>query len=97
MSTHTPGPWEIPDQNAISGISVKTARRISGRSGKPVCRVPLGPTDNDTARLIAAAPDLLAALQEIKKQTDESRDFRSAAMCAAIAHAALAKAEGVHE
>ena len=38
--------------------------------------------------------ELIAALQEIKKETDLSRDFRAAAECAAIARAAIDKSTG---
>jgi hypothetical protein len=62
-SKHTPGPWER------AGLSVC----VFNRGGIANC-----PTPQDggvfecsaNARLIAAAPDMLAALQELKNATD---------------------------
>jgi hypothetical protein len=97
--THTPGPWRIDsktrfgDYTIAAGESVKTCEFIAK-------------TQSDTnARLIAAAPDLLAALREIESKLTallcervldstlpefyEVRDARNSA------RAAIAKAEGV--
>ena len=57
MSIHTPGPWSLAE--AAQTIPIK------GANGKTVASVRYGPTDLDDARLIAAAPDLLTALQDI--------------------------------
>lgn len=64
MSTHTPGPWFLPRENAGSlatsvwarGGDVRVADCNSGA-------ISLSGRQCD-ARLIAAAPDLLACLQE---------------------------------
>jgi len=62
MTHHAPGPWET-DRAARGGIEVCT------RQGAMVCKVtqwrgPLGQTITEAnAALIAAAPDMLAALQ----------------------------------
>ena len=60
---HTPGPWAIGDvQDDVSPYPVLAA-------GIPVANVPYrGPCEAQDwadARLIAAAPDLLAALEQI--------------------------------
>lgn len=55
MSTHTPGPWTLAEATAT--IPIK------GANGKTVASVRYGPTDLDDARLIAAAPELLAACE----------------------------------
>lgn len=66
MTEHTPGPWEL--QLANSG-----ARIVVGELGNytVICHGLGGNRAN--ARLIAAAPDLLAALEEVT-----SPDFQKA-------------------
>lgn len=67
---HTPGPqefapvsqievgrWSISERESSTGITINDCR------GKSVARVPLREDDLDIARLIAAAPKLLAALK----------------------------------
>jgi hypothetical protein len=76
MSKHTPGPWTF--DIGVKGYHVYDAELCT------VCTA----REKQTARLIAAAPDLLAALKEISR-------------CAAIpdewlvpVRAAIQKAEG---
>jgi hypothetical protein len=85
--THTPGPWRIDsktrfgDYTIAAGDSVKTCEFIAK-------------TQNEAnAQLIAAAPDLLAALiAMINRYGDKSEHpFCDASISA---RAALAKAEG---
>ena len=63
---NTPGPWKVYDPEMPG---TKATYGIDGPQGQPV--VYFGITHNDginllaDARLIAAAPDLLAALQEV--------------------------------
>jgi hypothetical protein len=91
MAAHTPGPWEI-DGDWI----------ITADAGIPICELPLdnevewGAPDliaevKSTARLISAAPDLLAALQELVGQRDAH--FHTVPAWDA-ARAAIAKATG---
>lgn len=61
MSAHTPGPWQV---RKIDPRSVA----IPDEHGKLIV---LAPSEAD-ARLIAAAPDLLAALEEIVEAADGS-------------------------
>lgn len=85
---HTPGPWEY-DRNAghivTQGISVC---RISACSG-------YGEHD-DNARLIAAAPDLLAALEKLHRLHCGLDSWHEDAMADAWVNActAIAKAKG---
>jgi hypothetical protein len=60
---HTPGPW-------TGRTIVGKLFEITDSDGEPVLRVRSGmmPTQPD-ARLIAAAPDLLAALEALAEQT----------------------------
>lgn len=58
MNAHTPGPWSF-----IKG-SGKLLSRIYDSDGKLVC-IFGGPPSDANARLIAAAPEMLLALQTI--------------------------------
>jgi hypothetical protein len=63
MSKHTPGPWHI--------IGGKNWLRVAGRNDVKVTDVALPKYTDQTraihdARLIAAAPELLAALQNVR-------------------------------
>lgn len=74
MSGHTPGPWRI-DPRPFSGYG---AVHVSG--GQYIVAKALGQTQSceteatANARLIAAAPDLLAALQSIVASLAEHDD-----------------------
>ena len=83
MSAHTPGPWHMtPITNACWDID--GANRCGYAEGH-VCRVTLNEAD---ARLIAVAPELLAALVEIA----DPCALRTAEGFRMIARAAIAKA-----
>lgn len=80
MNAHTPGPWksthctvsaEETDERLGFRISVRNGNRDDTRAN---------------ARLIAAAPDLLAALQDVLRVADRATDEFDAA------RAAIAKA-----
>ena len=86
---HTPGPWRWSDDGEGN---------IWGRSGLEPC-VLYGTVESlvnvydADARLIAAAPVLLAALQNILL-CDEAQDLESMANALQDARAAIAKATG---
>jgi hypothetical protein len=67
---HTPGPWVIRDHTVghpprRAWIEIN-APLGSGRGEHPICRIPAGFTNQDAdARLIAAAPELVEAAQEL--------------------------------
>jgi hypothetical protein len=92
-TTHTPGPWCVRD--------LPTAQRYIGPSqdgGAPsvalvlsLANVPEARLDAD-ARLIAAAPDLLAALESIAAVAVGEGDVCELIACRA--RAAIAKATG---
>ena len=74
MSKHTPGPWEVvrhraPEQE-YSGLKVHRVGPIEKGARYAVAQVGLGrnrdPEDLANARLIAAAPEMLAALRAIE-------------------------------
>lgn len=65
MTKHTPGPWALDDESIYAP---------GGEGWKQVAEIPnwrtnpgevLTPEDNANARLIAAAPDMLEALQAL--------------------------------
>lgn len=77
MSKHTPGPWGIGDSDLpVSQLAVMS-RANTGRKHSTIARVVnpdfvgMTPFEGEAnARLIAAAPELLAALQEIVAAAD---------------------------
>jgi hypothetical protein len=88
MSEHTPGPWKSSDR--FPGVVLdggNPPRQVASASGN----------DADeriaNARLIAAAPDLLHALQVVAAQIDDIDDLCNAEACKAV-RAAIAKATG---
>ena len=83
MSKHTPGPWMV-DGTEIRGEAQHASQRI--------CDMAPGFSDED-ARLIAAAPDLLEALQALTKLYDTDEGCRALPEYLA-ARAAIAKATG---
>jgi len=99
---HTPGPWKT-DSNTITGQYTL----VFDRAGDLVAHTAHGmdPADIDVygpeceanARLIAAAPDLLAACQELVAlwQAEGGRLLLSDSPSIVRARAAIAKAGGV--
>lgn len=85
---HSPGPWYIDCQNESATIGY---RAIVDKEGYTVCSP--SPMGQANARLIAAAPALLAALQNILL-CDEAQDVESMANAIQDARAAIAKATG---
>jgi hypothetical protein len=86
MSKHTPGPWGTYD-TAAYGIHICKGG-IAGQHIASAQRY-VGLTQDETvanARLIAAAPEMLAALRELLERCD----FEAQEM----ARAAIGKAEG---
>ena len=68
--TFTAGPWELRSVTCKSGRN-KLALRASGRH---ICDISIyDDEDEATARLIAAAPELLEALQGLVRFTDAVR------------------------
>ena len=93
---HTPGPW------MRSGVRIKLGAEDClqvGPAGFTVAFLPIGKRPKEQAgaiadaRLIAAAPELLAALQSLMADNSELH-FADHLALAAKAHAALARATG---
>jgi hypothetical protein len=93
MTQHIPGPWET-NRAARGGIGVYT------RQGAMVCKVAqwrgsLGQaTTEANAALIAAAPDMLAALQAIAAETTGYDTEDMIANIQGICRDIIAKAKG---
>lgn len=98
MSAHSPGPWELV---AIKDRSIKhfcpvNAQGFSLLTVVHESETPFGAVFDDAdARLIAAAPELLAALQAVIRNDAENKNETglSIAVCGQ-AIAAIAKATG---
>lgn len=99
MTTHTPGPWRALPEVLTGGIHhvggrspivMKEGRKIACVSRSLDARIKDGPCKEAeaNARLIAAAPDLLAALKLVVEQGNLD------VWLAKQARAAIAKAEG---
>lgn len=101
-TAHTPGPWHRGTGKAVSiiyaadGYAVASAEIYHGRHTAPVAA---------NAALIAAAPDMLAALQAVIAADDANMadavdyrtghgEFASLRRAAGLARAAIARAEG---
>ena len=84
--SHTPGPWHFVGGNQIRSDKHQIARVWMMRDGEGA----------DNARLIAAAPDLLAALQAIVTSLAEHDDEGMIEHTAQMenARSAIAKATG---
>lgn len=107
MSKHTTGPWVFDPENTGQtydvGYGIYSYPDPQGWAGPTVAQIPLRscgrvPVSEEeakaNARLIAAAPDLLAALKAlIETDRHDLTDKRPCDSCSA-ARAAIAKAEG---
>lgn len=96
---HTPGPWEIQQlETNRNGYDWPT---FAVRSPQNVCLAVVGDVDRHhaeqhpaNARLIAAAPDLLAALIELRDSYPWSANRTVGGELWSQVNAAIAKAEG---
>lgn len=88
---HTPGPWITDDYNPSD--QYRHVMNGNGRCAPYIARLPLRSGDNPTheqeanARLIAAAPDLLAMLRKCRTMVGHPDNV-------ALIDAAIAKATG---
>ena len=95
MVSPTPGPWV---ENALhDGLGWRVESDAAGypNDGWCVCSELIGPDAAANARLVAAAPELLAALEDIlvhPRTDDRSIVFMPSSV--AKARAAIAKAKG---
>lgn len=72
MTQHTPGPWRVESRGGMAGREV--------RAGEALVVATVNTTSNDqgnreaNARLIAAAPEMLEALQRLLSVTELNMD-----------------------
>ena len=92
--THTPGPWRIDSQTRFGDFTIAAGQNVKA------CKFIAKTQDEANAQLIAAAPELLAALHDLLGHAawvcPSVRDGMRVELGAAIKHAekAIAKAEG---
>lgn len=90
MSAHTPGPWLVLRDPEVGGPLVATEDVAIA----DVMEMEGGMSEAN-ARLIAAAPDLLAALRQVVESAYPNPDEHPTMTAAwRVAEAAIAKAEG---
>lgn len=89
MKTHTPGPWHIQD-------STTAPCEVLTESGLQIGHVFFTDMEHGSANayLIAAAPELLAALHDLVRENDAFGGCPQSSPTWTVASAALAKARG---
>lgn len=100
MSKHTPGPWRVADVSFASGWDVVAPDSSDGAGPGETQTI----ADNlrlEDARLIVAAPDMLAALNMVKAAMMRATTIKGAMTvkdiieeCGDAITAAISKAEG---
>ncbi len=99
---HTPGPWRVSESDTVVGPSGNVVAECCGYSVQATDAAQRKQGGREAnARLIAAAPDLLAALRSlfencamIHSQWGDNDNKKEADAAIASARAAIAKAEG---
>jgi hypothetical protein len=96
---HTPGPWAVcPDGRLTPGatVPVYSASDAEGLRLTVALVRTIGPEGDADARLIAAAPELLAALEEFCRECDGYLDGNDGRPWGTLlkGRAAIAKATG---
>jgi hypothetical protein len=90
MTQYSPGPWKLTAPNEIFYIRSADGQYILKRDSKKTYDKKAFPRIEADCRLIAAAPELLAALQAIV-EGDSGGTF-SGSQCVEIARAAIERA-----
>lgn len=97
MSAHTPGPWQYVH---IGGKIVPMKKDASGNCLSTIAFIPsaiVESVDEANARLIAAAPDLLSALERVRDADNDCHLDGLQTIPAKVRHTidmAIAKARG---
>jgi len=95
MNKHTPGPWYVADTKIRTSINSEHKHiAMVNYSYRGIESDVMGEEHEANARLIAAAPDLLAALQGLLRGIFDGPDEADAAMLIAKARDAVNKAIG---
>lgn len=85
MSKHTPGPWEVLEEKDYPPSVISEMHDICTMSGAKS-----NPSVMADARLIAAAPELLEALEAVMAEYEDGYGLR----CLKQVRSAIAKATG---
>ena len=97
-ATHTPGPWTMAKRQNGIAIEHREEKPYGWAQSEVALVYPLAMPDRKTgdanARLIAAAPDMLAALEEMAAQLGGGNDFEKWEAAKAQMIVAIAKAKG---
>jgi len=95
---HTPGPWELADIGDYSDFDGNSRVVLGDDRRIAVVKVTPGSAlfaeSDANARLIAAAPDLLAALEAMVRDADRNQRPGGGSDVPDSARAAIAKAKG---
>ena len=88
----TTGPWTVESDQRTQGACLA----IVGAEGVVVCRTPISTiaVDRANAALLAAAPDLLEAVQALLADNERAYPADLGNIAAAMGRASIAKAEG---
>jgi hypothetical protein len=96
MDKHTPGPWRVGTPGPNGCHTVGTERGLMVAMVAHSINLPDQMAEaTENARLIAAAPDLLEALQRLWEASEGGSDEEIRARI--HARAAIAKAQGEHQ
>jgi hypothetical protein len=94
VSNHTPGPWHYEESPLKTGWCVVTGNNYLADVHKHVGATADDARDEANARLIAAAPELLEALEVIANIANEPHHERALTAILDIARNSSAKAKG---
>ena len=99
--THSPGPWTVSTKGSYTGVMAPPRKDFPhGQVVAQVCRGP-GKNTVDNAHVLAAGPELLAALkaaitdlESVYEGDDDAADAYGVTATLKAARAAIAKARG---
>jgi hypothetical protein len=104
MTEHTPGPWKTALREGLTSVSIRangySLAAVWGKKGAHRPTVESIAEGRANARLMTAAPDMLAALRNIVAWEDsdtasgENIDYEGWTKVTAIARTVIAKATG---
>lgn len=105
MSKHTPGPWRVEENTTLIWGDCNTDDHSTRGMGYPIAEARINPSGNwstgpyadegeANARLIAAAPDLLAAAKNLIDAHGDGSRYNERPLAFASLISAIAKAEG---
>ncbi len=89
MKAHTPGPWNVERVKEFERQPLINPIHLIWCDGLLLARTCFAPSSEANARLIAAAPDMLAALRSVAQHADDEAGFM------VLVRAAITKAEGM--